>query len=349
MSGIAPAGLGPSFLQAIHIDLGVFRDQEFGSAFFFEVFIYGVCSKVDVQKSLFLCFPLWFCCVAPSAYAMTHAQGELLSAQARAGNASALQALKKGAQQGDKTAENWLGVYYGVRKEYSKAVFWSRKAALQGDPLAEFVMGEVYHYGNGVPKNDSTAIYWYKLAVAQGYEGAQPMLTRLEKQMTEQKPAPHTVSKSAATHNVIPTKPAVPAAPLPAVLTAQQQNRLGYAYYSGQGQPKNYAKAVYWYRKAAAQGNASAENNLGVAYNYGHGVRKNYTRAVYWYRKAADQGNPSAETNLGVVYYQGNGVKSSTMEALHWWTKAAGQGDQRAQSYLNVVKLTTSGGSDSKG
>ncbi|MBU2818217.1 sel1 repeat family protein, partial [Acidithiobacillus ferrooxidans] len=70
---------------------------------------------------------------------------------------------------------------------------------------------------------------------------------------------------------------------------------------------------------------------------------KNFSRAVYWYRKAADQGNPSAQTNLGVAYYQGDGVKSSTTEALHWWTKAAKQGDARARSYLNVVKLTSRG------
>lgn len=64
---------------------------------------------------------------------------------------------------------------------------------------------------------------------------------------------------------------------------------------------------------------------------------------MYWYRKAADQGNPSAQTNLGIAYYQGDGVKSSTKEALHWWSKAAKQGDARARSYLNVVKLTSRG------
>ena len=293
---------------------------------------------MNVKKDLFLWFPsLLLCCAVPSAYAMTHAQGEMLGAQARAGNVSALQTLEKAAKSGDKTAENWLGIYYGVQKEYSKAVFWSRKAAIQGDPLAEFVMGEVYYYGNGVPKSDRIALYWYKLAVAQGYQGAQAMLTKVRQEIAAQ------VELRDHTQAVARDAQRPAGASSSTSLTAKEQNLLGYAYYIGQGKPKNYEKAVYWYRKAAAQGDAGAENNLGVAYNYGNGVDKNFSRAVYWYRKAADQGNPSAQTNLGVAYYQGDGVKSSTMEALHWWTKAAKQGDARARSYLNVVKLTSRG------
>ncbi|WP_319025293.1 tetratricopeptide repeat protein [Acidithiobacillus ferridurans] len=324
---------------------------------------------MNIKKDLLLWLPsLLLCCAAPSAYAMTHAQGEMLSAQARAGDASALRTLEKAAKSGDKTAENWLGIYYGVQKEYRNAVFWSRKAAIQGDPLAEFVMGEVYYYGNGVPKSDRIALYWYKLAVAQGYQGAQAMLTKVRQEIAAQAelrdhtqavartdaqpPAgassstsvtPISDNKVVSTTAIKSTTPVAVTRPSSASLTAKEQNLLGYAYYSGQGKPKNYEKAVYWYRKAVAQGDAGAENNLGVAYNYGKGVDKNFSRAVYWYRKAADQGNPSAQTNLGIAYYQGDGVKSSTKEALHWWSKAAKQGDARARSYLNVVKLTSQG------
>lgn len=321
--------------------IGTFFTPRILATFFsLEPIYFEVDGIVNVKKKSILWFPLLFCCTATSAYAMTHAQGQMLSAQARNGNINALVTLEKAAKSGDRTAENWLGVYYGVQKDYGKAVFWSRKAAIQGDPLAEFVMGEVYFYGNGVPKNDSTALYWYKLAVVQGYHGAQAMLTKVQQDLAA-KASASSQTQAVARARTQPQPPAETQSSAPA--TAEEQNLLGYAYYSGQGKPRNYAKALYWYRKAAAEGNASAENNLGVAYNYGKGVNKNYSRAVYWYRKSAEQGNPSAQTNLGVAYYQGDGVKSSTKEAIHWWTKSARQGDARARSYLNVVKVTSEG------
>jgi TPR repeat protein len=51
---------------------------------------------------------------------------------------------------------------------------------------------------------------------------------------------------------------------------------------------------VYWYQKAADQGDAKAQSNLGTMYAFGKGVLKDYKQAVYWYQKAADQGYASA-------------------------------------------------------
>ena len=53
---------------------------------------------------------------------------------------------------------------------------------------------------------------------------------------------------------------------------------------------KDDKQAVYWYRKAADQGQASAQTNLGFMYRNGKGVASDNKQAVYWYRKAADQG-----------------------------------------------------------
>ena len=41
------------------------------------------------------------------------------------------------------------------------------------------------------------------------------------------------------------------------------QEWLGYMYFSGEGVTKDYKQAIYWYLKAAEQGNDSALNNLG--------------------------------------------------------------------------------------
>jgi TPR repeat protein len=52
---------------------------------------------------------------------------------------------------------------------------------------------------------------------------------------------------------------------------------------------------VEWYRKAAAQGHATAQSNLGACYDQGEGVRKDADKAVEWLRKAADQGDAQAQ------------------------------------------------------
>lgn len=300
--------------------------------------------------------------VCPAAWAITSTEAHSLCLQAQSGNTTALARLTTAAQKGNRSAENWLGVYYGLKHQYEAAVPWTRKAALQGDPLAEFVMGSIYYYGNGVPKNATKSVYWYRLAVDQGFQKAKPMLKKAQAklQATSASSTAVPVSSPVSSNPLTPavarhpdsqprehqghetvtaaTAPQSISAPQPQTLSPEAENHLGYAYYSGQGQIQNYQKAFYWFRKAALQGNASAENNLGVAYNHGQGVAQNQAKALYWYRKAAQQGNPSGETNLGVAYYEGSGVKSSTPQALHWWKMAAAQGDQRAQSYLDVVR-----------
>ena len=84
-------------------------------------------------------------------------------------------------------------------------------------------------------------------------------------------------------------------------MSADKENKLGNAYYSGKGVPQSYAKAVYWYKKSAAQGDAIAEDNLGYAYYYGKGEPQSYSKAVYWFKKSAAQGNDVGEKNLSIL------------------------------------------------
>jgi TPR repeat protein len=69
-------------------------------------------------------------------------------------------------------------------------------------------------------------------------------------------------------------------------------------YKLGRGVPKDPAKAVEWYRKAAEQGLATAQYDLGNMYNVGRGVPKDQTKAMEWYKKAVDQGDESAKNAL---------------------------------------------------
>jgi TPR repeat protein len=57
---------------------------------------------------------------------------------------------------------------------------------------------------------------------------------------------------------------------------------------------QDYVEAVKWYRKAAAQGDASSQCCLGICYFYGDGVAMDYTKAAEFFHMASEQGNKTA-------------------------------------------------------
>ena len=114
----------------------------------------------------------------------------------------------------------------------------------------------------------------------------------------------------------------------------ESQYKLGKMYYSGEGVPKDYAKAVKWYRKAAEQGYMEAQYELGTCYRFGYGVQHDYSQEIYWYRRAAEQGHIHAQIELGGEYAVGIGIKQDDVQAIYWLTKAAEQGSAHAQVIL---------------
>ena len=65
-------------------------------------------------------------------------------------------------------------------------------------------------------------------------------------------------------------------------------------YYHGIGTAQDLHKAIEWYRKAAAKGDAEAQYALGRAYELGEGVKPNVEEAMRWYEMAAALGDEDA-------------------------------------------------------
>ena len=76
---------------------------------------------------------------------------------------------------------------------------------------------------------------------------------------------------------------------------AMIQYNLGFLYQK----KHDYEKAIEWYEKAAAQGNALAQSNLGYMYDKGLGIEQNYAKAKEWYEKAASQAYVGSQCDLG--------------------------------------------------
>ena len=62
-------------------------------------------------------------------------------------------------------------IYYqgeGVPIDYDKAFYWYKKAADQGEAIAQKNLGLLYYYGEGVTQNEAQAKYWFRKACNNG-------------------------------------------------------------------------------------------------------------------------------------------------------------------------------------
>lgn len=92
------------------------------------------------------------------------------------------------AEQGDAFAQYRLGRYYARRdgRQTPEAIGWYKKAspglhrlADTGNGQAMYVLGVMYAYGRGVPRNTEHARHWLTQAVEQKVTAARPVLASL--------------------------------------------------------------------------------------------------------------------------------------------------------------------------
>ena len=94
-------------------------------------------------------------------------------------------ALVQVGHQGDADAQSNLGnAYYagqGVERNYTEAVKWFRRAAVQGLAEAQFNLGSCYLNGEGVEQNKKEAANWFRRAADQGHKNAAEALRKIRK------------------------------------------------------------------------------------------------------------------------------------------------------------------------
>ena len=162
---------------------------------------------------------------------------------------------RSSADKGDAEAMFWLGTAYekgdGISKNDTSAVYWWRKAAEQGDARAMFCLGSAYLNGRGVTRDQTLAVDWWRQAAEKGQVNAMFNVAR--------------------------------------------------AYSAGKGVPKDDVRAVEWWRKAAEHGHDNAMYRLGAALLEGRGVPRNEAAGMEWLSKAARLGNHYAIDRLAIL------------------------------------------------
>jgi TPR repeat protein len=94
----------------------------------------------------------------------------------------------------------------------------------------------------------------------------------------------------------------------------------------GLGMPRNPAKAIELYKKAAAQNVVAAELRLGEIYLHGDIVPPDFTQAKAYLEQAAYHGDARAAMLLGQMYRLGLGMSADLVEAYAWSEVASLEG-----------------------
>jgi len=166
---------------------------------------------------------------------------------------AAFREFKPLAEQGHANAQSYLGFMYyahgqGVPNNYAEAVKWWRKAALQGNPIAQYNLGLMYGAGLGVSKDYDEAFRWYRRAALQGDAKAQYELGVMWAN-GHGVPKDYGVAiwwyRKAAQHG-----------------NAKAQYNLGALYGAGLGINKDVRMAFKWYSLAVANQNSRASKAL---------------------------------------------------------------------------------------
>ena len=187
------------------------------------------------------------------------------------------------AKGGNAEAQYNLGsMYYfvnGVAVDFAKSFEFRLRAAEQGHAGAELDLGEMYANGEGVAKDATEAIFWFRKSAEHG--------------------------------------------------DAVAQYELGRSYQEGSGVAVDKKKALVWYLKAASNGQGEAAYLAGRMLEAGDGVPQDAAKAHRLYGLAARHSSPRAQLALGKQYLRGRGVAVDKVKAHMWLSIATGALDDR--------------------
>lgn len=205
--------------------------------------------------------------------------------------------------------------HWKLHKE-KEGISYFQKAADQGSPMAQNILGWIYQHGKGIKKDYQRAFAYYHLAANQNYAPAQCELGHMYYHgygiLKNRKEALKYYTLAADQNNEI------------------GQYNLGHMYYYGKGVEKNIETAFSYFKLAADQGNPLSQFNLALLYQQGEGISQSKKMAFKYYTLAADQNNPRAQYNVGLMYQESNAI-TDHIAGFEYQKKAADQGLAPAQ------------------
>jgi TPR repeat protein len=209
-------------------------------------------------------------------------------------------------------------------KRYAEAVKTLEPLAHDGNPRAEWMLGDLYDKGEGVPRDFKKAKDLWEKATAAGDRDAMFSLAGI---------------LSAGLGGPIDSKRALALANKSASLgCSKAQHCLALTYLWGwESIKQDYSRALSYFQSAEKSGNynGNPECLLGFMYENGVGVSKDPQRAAALMKSAKLHGCADGECDIGRTYARGlAGMPKDYGKAFFWLSKAVGDGNARAMSDL---------------
>lgn len=202
-------------------------------------------------------------------------------------------------------------------------VAFLKRAAMLGEPYAQYVLGEqLLNYGP-TPEAQAEGVRWLRAACEQNYLPAMSKLAGALENGKGCAPDPlgalYWLEKGSQSGN------------------SECQTALGTCYMYGSLIERNTEKGHNLYHLASLQGNAWATYLLGISYEVGDGTPQSKADAFECYLTAANKGVMSAAYKLGMAYMYGDGTEKDIPAGAKWLYKAAKEGLADAQAYLGTM------------
>jgi TPR repeat protein len=167
-----------------------------------------------------------------------------------------------------------------------------RRAADEGQPIAQLQLGQLYESGHSLTKDTREAAAWYRKAAAGGNSEAKAALDRMELQrVAEARRAKEAQEEAqrlaeAARRRAEAEKAQMALARL---ISLFNQAKAG------------DASRFLELRELAQGGDAEAQNFIGACYLHGYGTEKDEVEATRWWVRSARKGNANAAKNLDML------------------------------------------------
>lgn len=243
------------------------------------------------------------------------------------------------ANAGDAAAQNLLGEWYHagkhVKKNDAAAHDWWVKSAKQDNSAALANLAESYQLGYGVAKDSAIAIRLYKSALKKGSTNIIPHHEALAERgcLFSARLLFDCYRLGVGVKRNLDKAEAYQAL-LAKAGDANEQFSLGLKCLNS----KRNGEAAQWFKACMAKGNKVAAYYYGYLQFYGLGVTQDKTAGVTTMLIAAKDGVTAAWYQVGKAYYEGNGVEQDFGKASECLAKVAAQ-DKDAAWLLGMCTL----------
>jgi TPR repeat protein len=236
-------------------------------------------------------------------------------------------ATKRVEETSDPVAMTLLAVLYGngygIPKDDTKAAEWYKIAADRGDREAMFGLAMFRISGRGGPKDRDEAARLFAAAAKLGHASAAYNLGLLYLEGVQ---FPQDFVRGAELFQVAANAG-----------SPEAQYALASMYKEGRGVPKDPVQATRWLAAAALADHLDALVEYAIALHNGTGIAKDEATATAILRKAARRGAPIAQNRLARILATGRGAPIDAKEAVKWYivSKAAGAKDDWLDDYAS--------------